>query len=326
MSRTRRRQFIVAAGALLVSPIARAQADKVHRIGFLSSESASAWSDRVEALRAGLRELGYAEGRNIAIEFRWAEGKLERLPALAAELTRLNPALIVAGAAPASRAAKQATTTIPIVMVAVGDAVEFGLVSSLARPGGNLTGSSFFSIELTAKRIELLKEATPRIRRIGALVNPGNPGDGSVRRAMEAAAQAMKLALQFHEVRRGDEYPSAFSAMAKAEVEAVAIPQQPIHNVNARQIADLAARHKLASIGGVEFADAGCLLGYGASFPELYRSAAAFVDKILKGARPGDLPIERATKFELVVNLKTAKALGLTIPPSILLRADRVIE
>ena len=325
----KRRAFInLLAGSAVAWPFAAraSQVAKVHRIGFLSSESASLWVPRVEALRAGLRELGYAEGRNIAIEFRWAEGDVERLPALAAELVRLKPDIIVAGAATASRAAKQASTTIPIVMVAVGDAVDFGLVSNLARPRGNVTGSTFFGVELAAKRIELLREALPRLRRIGGLIDPEYLGSELLRRAMEDSARAVKVALQVQEVRSVGDYDLAFTAMAKGGVEAVAVPQQPRHYANVGRIADLAGMHRLASIGGAEFAEAGCMIGYGANFVELYRGAAAFVAKILKGARAGELPVERPTKFELAINLKTARALGIKLPGSILLRADRVIE
>lgn len=328
MGRLRRRQVLIGAAALLAAPLAvRAQQPaKARRIGFLSSESAAAWVDRVDALREGLREHGYVEGKNLAIEFRWAEGRYERLPELAQELVRLKPEVIVAGAAPASRAAKDATTTIPIVMAAVGDVVDFGFVSSLAHPGGNLTGSTFFSLELAAKRIELLKDALPSAKRVALILNPDNPGHDATFRAMAAAANALKLVPQKFEVRSARDLESSFAAIAKSRADALAVPNQPLFNVNAERIATLAARHRLASVGGAEFAEAGLLIGYGANFIDLYRGAAAYVDKILKGAKPADLPIERATKFELIVNLKTAKTLGVKVPQSLLLRADRVIE
>jgi putative ABC transport system substrate-binding protein len=322
-----RRDFVLTLGAGLLAPLAAfAQQGRVFRVGFLSSESPAAWAPRVEAFRAGLHELGYVEGKNIAIDFRWANGDYDRVPQLAGELVAQKVDVLVAGAAVAARAAKQATTTIPIVIVAVGDAVEFGFVSSLARPGGNLTGSSFFSIELAAKRVAVIKDAFPRIKRVGALSNPDTPGNASVVRGMDAAARSLKLALLAFEVRQVADFRAAFSAMAKGRIEALAIPNQAMLNVNAERIANLAAEHRLASIGGAEFADVGCLLGYGASLVDLYRRAATYVDKILRGARPSDLPIEQPTKFELVINMKTAKALGLALPPSVLVRADRVIE
>lgn len=302
------------------------QSAKLVRIGFLSSESAQAWAPRIEALRAGLRDLGYVEHRNLVIEYRWAEGKLERLPALAAELVASKPEVIVAGAAPASRAVKQATSTIPIVMAAVGDAVEFGLVPSLSRPGGNITGSTFFNLELTAKRVELLKEALPRLRRAAMLLNPESAGSEAVLRACMAAADALKLTLQKFEVLRADDFVRSFAAIAKERFEAVLVPNQPLMNTNMERIATLAEAYRLPSIGGAEFADAGCLIGYGINFPDLYRSAAVTVDKVLKGVRPGDIAIERATRFDLVVNKKTAGALGVRIPSALLVRADRVIE
>lgn len=326
MKRREAMRCLFAISAIGALPSHAQQAAKVHRIGFLSSESAQAWVPRIEALRAGLRELGYIEGRNLVIEYRWAEGKYERLGALAEELAALRPAVIVAGAAPASRAAKQATSTIPVVMVAVGDVVEFGLVTNLSRPGGNLTGSTFFNLELSAKRIELLKEVLPRLRRLAVLFNPESVGSDAMLRAMTGAAESLKIVLQKFEVTRTDAFVGAFAAIAKERFEAIAIPNQPIMNTNIERIAALAGAHQLASIGGTEFAEAGCLLGYGINFPDLYHRAAVYVDKILKGARPGEMPVERPTRFDLVVNSRTAKALGITIPQVVLLRADRVIE
>jgi len=324
-----RREFIFAlgAGALLAPRASLAQqSDKVFRIGFLSAESATAWAPRVEAFRVGLRYLGYAEGKNIAIEFRWANGNYDRVPQLAAELVAQKVDLIVAGAAIAGRAAKEATTTIPVVFVAVGDAVEFGLVSNLARPDANLTGTSFFSIELAAKRLAVLKDALPRVKRVGTVLNPETPGHASVLHAMETTARSLNLELQLFDVHRASDFDAALSAFAKGRVEALAVPNQAMLNVNAERIANLAAARRLPSIGGAEFADVGCLLGYGPSFIDLYRRAAVYVDKILKGARPRDLPVEQPTKFELVINMKTATALGVKLPESVLFRADRVIE
>jgi putative ABC transport system substrate-binding protein len=325
-----RRQLLVALGAgAIATPLAclAQQPTRVPRIGFLGAASASGFSSQIAGLRAGLRELGYIEGKTITLESRWAEGKVERLPELAKELVDLKIDVLVTQGVPATRAAKQATTTIPIVMAAVGDAVVMGLVASLARPGRNITGSTFFALELSAKRLELLKDAAPDARRVAVLFNPDNPIQrGPVIDAMESAAGLLKLELQPYEARAPNEFESAFSEMVKARVDAVVLIEEPMQIVNAKVLSDLATRSRLPSIGPLEFAPAGSLMAFGVNFPALYHRAAFFVDKILKGARPADLPIERATKFELIINMKTAKALGLTIPQSILLRADKVIE
>ncbi len=292
----------------------------------MGAESASGYTSRVDALRAGLRDLGYVEGKNIVIEFRWADGKNDRLPELAAELVRLKVDVLVTHAVPATRAAKQATTTIPIVTAAVADPVALGLVASLARPGGNITGSTFFFAEIIAKRLELLKEAMPRITQVAVLLNPDNPSMGPNFRAMELKAKSLKVVLQRFEARGPNEFENAFSAMAKKRVDAVAVVEDPMFIANAKGLADLAAKQRFSSIGFNEFAEAGGLIGYGANYLEMWRRAAYFVDKILKGAKPGDLPIEQPTRFELVVNMKTAKALGVKISQSILVRADKVIE
>jgi putative ABC transport system substrate-binding protein len=315
--------------ALLAAPlVAEAQpAGKVYRIGFLGAASPSgAYAHLVEAFRQGLRDLGYVEGKNVAIEYRWAEDRYDRLPALAAELARLKVDLIVTHGTAGSRAAKQATTTIPIVMTVSGDAVATGLVASIARPGGNLTGSNFFYPELNAKRMELLKEVVPRARRMAAFANPDNPAVPGALRAMELMAQSLKMDLQVVEVRGPDEFPGAFSAMAKRRVDAVVVLDDAMLIASAQQVADLAAKNRLPAIGFREYADAGGLIAYGVNFPEIWRRSAIFVDKILKGAKPADLPVEQPTKFELVINLRTAKALGLTIPQSVLQRADEVMQ
>ena len=288
--------------------------------------TAGGYASRVEALRAGLRDLGYVEGKNIVIEYRWADGKYDRLPDLAAELVRINVDVLVTSGTPGVRAAKQATTTIPIVMAASGDAVATGLVASLARPGGNITGSAFFSPELSAKRLELLKEAVPRVTQVAYLTSPENPVARANLKAMEITSKVLKVGLRPSEARGPNEFENAFAAMAKQQVNALAVGQDSTINANVGVIADLAARQRLPSIGPVEFAAAGGLIGYGHNSFALFRRAAYFVDRIFKGARPGDLPIEQPTTFELAVNLKTAKALGITIPQSILVRADRVIE
>jgi putative tryptophan/tyrosine transport system substrate-binding protein len=312
----------------LLSPVAAEaqQAAKVARIGYLVTNLVVN-PHLHEAFRQGLRDLGYVEGRNLVIEYRDAEGKPERLPALAAELVALKVDVIVTGGGtPPALAAKQATTTIPIVMAGVGDAVATGLVSSLARPGGNITGLTDFVPELTAKRLELLKQAVPRTRRVGILVNLDNPSHVAVFKALESTAKSLNVELQTFEARGPNDFERAFSRMAKSRVDAIVVTQDSLFNANVRAIAALAAQRRLASSGTRAFAEAGGAIGYGMNFPANLHRAAYFVDKILKGAKPSDLPVEQPTKFELVVNLKTAKTLGLTIPQSLLLRADQVIE
>jgi putative ABC transport system substrate-binding protein len=296
----------------------------MHRIGFLGPTSAAGTASRLEALRAGLREQGYVEGENLVIEFRWAEGNYERLPALAAELARLKVELIVTHATPGARAAMQATTAIPIVFAALGDAQATGLVATLARPGGNITGSTIFSPELGAKRLELMKKVLPKIMRIGYLTNPDAISANF--QAMELTAKSLKVALLAFNVREPQEFERAFRAMAKQRISAIAIQDDPILTANSAAVASRAARQRILTIGVVEFAEAGGLIGFGVDFPALFRRAATFVDKILKGAKPGDIPVEQPTKFELVINMKTAKALGIKIPNAILVRADKVIE
>ena len=324
---TRRKLLVGCGAAAIAAPVvslAQQPSAKLHRIGFLGPTSAAAMASRLEGLRVGLRDLGYVEGKNLIIEFRWAEGNYDRLPALAAELVRLKVDVIVTHSVPGARAAKQATKTIPIVFAPVGDAVAEGLVASLARPGGNITGSSFFLPELNAKRLELLKEAFPRIRRIAVLFNSNNPA--APLPAMEAAAASLKVELQQFGVRSPNEFDDAFAAMIKRGAEAVAINDDPMLIANVGMAGSLAARHRIPSIGFIELAEAGGLMAYGVNLAAMARSAAVLVDKILKGANPGELPIERATTFDLVLNRKAAKALGITIPQSILVRADRVIE
>ena len=327
----RRRKLLIALGVgALTAPLAsfaQQQPPKVARIGFLGPTSASTSASRVEALRAGLRDLGYVEGRNIFVDFRWAEGDYGRLPGLAAELVQLKVDVIVTAGTPGVRAAKQATATIPIVMAASGDAVANGLVTNLARPGGNITGSTFFQPEVLAKRVEIIKEAVPRITQVAFLLNPDNPANtGPTLRAVEIAARTLKIGLQQIAVRSPFEFESAFLAMSAKRVNAIVTSEDPIAIANLRRIADLAAKQRLVSIGAIESAEAGGLIGFGVNVRDLYRRAAYFIDKILKGAKPGDLPVEQPTTFELVVNMKTAKALGIKIPNSILVRATKVIE
>jgi putative ABC transport system substrate-binding protein len=298
----------------------------MHRIGFLGVTSAADTETRLDALRAGLRKLGYVEGKNIAIEYRFAEGKYERLAALATELVSLKVDVIVTYSNLGARAAKQATATIPIVVAVSADLVSKGLVSSLARPGGNVTGSSIFTLELGQKRLEMLKEAMPRIKRVAYLMNPGSDVADSNLRAILVAARTLKLEVQLFEVQSPDQFDGTFAEMGKQHIAAVLIQEEPMIVSNANSVASSAARHRLPSIGFAALAEAGGLIGYGASSADMFRRAAVFVDKILKGTKPGDLPIEQAMTFELVINRKAAKALGLTIPQSVLARADKVIE
>jgi putative ABC transport system substrate-binding protein len=275
----------------------------------------------------GLRDLGYVEGTNIVIEYRWAQGKYEHLRELAAELIRSNVDVIVTHGTPGALAAKQANAAIPIVLALVGDPVTAGIVASLARPGGNITGQSFFAPELAAKRIQLLKQLMPQMTRIAAFMNPSNPGGmrGELQ-AMETAAQSLKMELKQVLVRGPNEFESAFEQMQQESVAAVAISDDGMLIANIIAIAALATKRRLVSIGNKEFAQAGGLMGYGVDFFATFRRAAVFVDRILKGAKPADIPIEQATKFEVVINLKTAKALGLDVPPTLLATADEVIE
>jgi putative ABC transport system substrate-binding protein len=325
-----RRKFLATlGGAAAAWPLsARAQQPKkVPRIGFLGAASASGYARQLEGFRLGLRDLGYVEGTNIVIEYRWAQGKYEHLRELAAELIRSNVDVIVTHGTPGALAAKQANAAIPIVLALVGDPVAAGIVASLARPGGNITGQSFFAPELAAKRIQLLKQLMPQMTRIAAFMNPSNPGGmGGELQAMETAAQSFKMELKQVLVRGPNEFESAFEQMQQESVAAVAISDDGMLIANIIAIAALATKRRLVSIGNKEFAEAGGLMGYGVDFFATFRRAAVFVDRILKGAKPADVPIEQATKFELVINLKTAKALGLNVPPMLLATADVVIE
>ena len=327
-----RRAFIAAILSLLAAPLAAGaqQPAKAYRIGFLGTDTAAFTAGPIAMFRQGLRDLGYAEDRNLTIESRWADGNYDRLAGLAAELVALKVDLIVTYGTPGCRAAKQATTTIPIVMAVVGDPVRSGLVASLARPGGNMTGLSIQDFELTIKRLELLKEVVPTASRVADLGVPGNqPTDvaESLRKQQDTAAKSLGIQLQRFHVRGVDEYAGAFSAMAKSGAQALSVTSVAPLYAHAAEIAALATQHRLPTIGGTKaFAEAGVLLTYGPNIPDLYRRTATYVDKILKGAKPADLPIEQPTKFEFVINLKTAKALGLTIPPAVLARADEVIQ
>ncbi len=301
------------------------QAGKVYRIGYLANTPAPPplW----DAFSRGLRELGWVEGRNIIIERRNAEERYERLSDLAAELVRLRVDIIVASGSPAPLVAKRATNTIPIVITNAADPVNSGLVTSLGRPGGNVTGLSLLSPTVVGKQLELLKEVLPKVNRAAVLTNPGHPARALMLTEAEAAMRPLGLQLQILDAGRPGEFEPAFAAMTRERAGALLILADPMFFGQRKRLADLATRNRLPAVSGVsEFAEAGILMAYGASLPDLFRRAAIFVDKILKGAKPADLPVEQPTKFELVINLKTAKALGVTIPPSLLLRADQVIE
>jgi putative ABC transport system substrate-binding protein len=277
-------------------------------------------------LRAGLRDLGWVEGRNLHIEFRWAEGDYGRLPVLAQELVRLNVDVLVTHGAAGALSAKGVTSTIPIVITAVGDMLGLGLVASLSRPGGNITGLSIFVAELTAKRLELIKEAVPSLGKAAILLNPGNAATQMVLEETEATAKKLKIELQAFEARQTTDFTRVFAEMTDRKIEAVVIHEDTVFTANASALAILAAVKRLPSSGFPELVRAGGLISYGINFPDTDYRAAAFVDKILKGANPGDLPVERSTKFNVVVNLQTAKALGIEVPPTLLARADEVIE
>ena len=306
------------------------QKGKVYRIGFLGPANASSWASYISALRKGLLELGYEEGKNLVIEYRWAEENLDRLPQLASELVGLKVDLIVTDGTPGSRAAKQATTTIPVVMAAVGDPVRSGLVASLARPGGNLTGNSIVEADLTFKRLQLVREVIPNASRLGFLYDPGTqtgPAAQAGAKAVDDAADSLGMQVHRFGIREPSDLAYVLATMAKERTDALVVRNDALLVVHYGEIARLAVQHRLPTVGSAkQFVEAGGLFAYGVNVGETYRHAASFVDKILKGAKPADLPVEQPTKFELAINLKTAKALGLTIPQSILLRADEVIQ
>lgn len=328
----KRRELIIALGAsALVAPLGSfaQQQGKVWRVGFLSSESNARFGNgnRVAAFRSGLRDLGYEEGKNLVIEFRWADGNYDQLPELAAELVRLKVDVLVTHAILPLRAAMNATTVIPIVTATSGDLVAQGFVTNLARPGGNMTGEIFFVVELAAKRVELLKEALPQLTQVGVLLNMDASGGAALFvEAMETTARKLNLTLHFFPVSGPREFEAAFAGMLQQRVGAVAIPDSPVFISNPMVLTELTAKHKLPSIGPVDFALAGGLMSYGVDFPAMWYRAATFVDKIFKGTKPGDIPIEQATNFEMVVNTQTAKALGIKIPQAILVRVTKLIE
>jgi ABC-type uncharacterized transport system substrate-binding protein len=326
----KRRPFLFALTVVfLIAPtvsIAQQQA-KLWHIGILETIPATSNVENLDALRQALGALGYVEGRNLIIEYRSSEGHDERFTALAAELVRMKVDLIVARGSPASLAAKDATRTIPVVMARTGDPIGSGLVSNLAHPGGNITGLSSQSVDTEAKRLELLRQLVPSLARVAALSNMGTPNSPPQWKEIQNAARSLGIEAQLVDVRRPQDLGPAFDAASRQHADALVIGQDGLLQSNRRLIADLAATHRLPAIyRSMEFIEAGGLIAYGPHYPDLYRRTAIYVDKIFKGAKPGDLPIEQPTRFELAINVKTAKALGLTIPQELLLRADRLIE
>jgi ABC-type uncharacterized transport system substrate-binding protein len=321
---------IVALAVTLAMCGARAEAQqpkRVPQIGYLGGSSLSAIPARIEAFRQSLRELGYVEGKNIVIDWRWAEGKVDRLPALAAELVRLKVDVIVTGTPQATRSAKQATVTVPIVMAFDDDPVGSGFVASLARPGGNITGLSSLSPELSGKQLELLKEVLPKLSRVAVLGDVTRPGIPQALREINLAADAFRVQVQYLEVRGPKDIEPAFRAASNEHADAVLVLGSPVLNSQRKQVLELVVKSRLPAIyPRPEYVEDGGLVFYGVSYTELYRRAATYVDKILKGAKPADLPVEQPTKFELIINLKTAKQIGVTVPQKVLARADKVIK
>jgi len=314
---------------LLTVSLAQAQQPtKIPRIGYLDGGFPSTNAARIDAFRQGLRELGYVEGKNIVVEYRHAEGKLDRLPALAAELVRLKVEVLVMGGGGASTGSgKEATKTIPIVMVAAVDPVAQGFVTSLARPGGNVTGLSTLSPEISGKRLELLKEIVPKLSRVAVLGTSTGTATALSLKEVEPAAGALGVKLQFLDVLAPKDIEPAFRAASKGRAEGVLVLTGPVINLQRKRIAELAAKNRLPAIYPFpDYVEAGGLMSYSANIVDLYRRAATYVDKILKGAKPADLPVEQPIKFEFIINLKAAKQIGLTIPPNVLVRADKVIR
>ena len=324
----RRKTLVVLAASGIFAPLAtraQAPAGRTYRVGILGLTSAAGSGGVFDAMRVGLREFGYVEGRNLIIESRWADDRYASLPALAAELVRLKVDVLVTQGTPGVRAARHATSTIPIVMANVGgDPVANGLVASLARPGGNVTGTTTQGTDLSAKRMELVKETLPHAQRVGVLFNPDN--GGLAMKTIESAAAKLKLDLAVFEVREAEGIEGAFAAMPKRRVDALIVFNDSMLNAHVAQVVAAAARQKLPLFGIREVAEAGGLMAYGVNRQAVYRRSAYFVDKILRGAKPAEIPVEQVARIELIVNLKTAKALGIRIPPALMARADEVIE
>jgi len=322
-----RRAFIAGVAGILASPlVGEGQSAKVQRVGLLIGSSESFVAPYIEIFRQALRALGYVEGQNIAIEYRYADGTYDRLPFLAADLVRLKVDIIVTEGTPPTRAARHATTTIPIVMTVTGDPVAAGLVANLARPGGNLTGASFFFPEMAAKRLQLLKELIPALSRVTVVWNPANAVHGPTVKAVEAAAKSFRIDVEHVKIQTPADINDALLAISRRR-DGVVVLEDATINVCSTQIADVATKHRLPTIFGLTtFVEAGGLMAYGPNRPELWRRAATFVHKILNGAKPGELPVEQPVRFDLAINVRTAQELRLTIPPSLLLRADQLIQ
>ena len=324
----RRREFITLLGGVAVTwPLAASAQSKTPRIGFMGNSTAALEANLVDAFREGLREHGYEEGRNIVIEYRWADGKYERFPALVAELIAAKVEVIVTAGTPAALAMKKATTTVPLVMVAVGDPVGTGLVPSLARPGANLTGLSSVAPDLEGKRLQLLREVVPALSHVAMFINSLNPFHVSSMRQARAAAQTMGIKLQLHDIRKSEDLDDAFAAIRKERPDAVLILADRVFLHNRERMIDLTKEQRLPNVNAYkELVEVGGLMSYGPSYEDMHKRAAIYVDKILKGAKPADLPIEQPSKFTFIVNLKAAKALGVTVPSQLLGLADELID
>jgi ABC-type uncharacterized transport system substrate-binding protein len=323
----RRREFIqLLLGAAAAQPIAaRAQAPKRARIGVLAVLTQSAMTSRIEAMRAGLRDLGYHEGQDLVLQLRWAEGKYERLDGLAAELVSLGSDVIVTHTTPGTLAVKRATTTIPIVTI-TGDALATGLITNLAHPGGNITGSTFLGSDLATKRLEIIKDAMPNVTRVGVLLNPDNATSKLIMQSLERASVALGMTVRGYDIREPSDLERAFAVMAGDATHAAITNEDGVILANLGILVGHALRQKIVAIGGDELVTAGGVIGYSPDLPSLFYRAALFIDKLLKGAKAADLPVEIPTKFRLAVNLKTAAALGIDLSPSLVARADEVIE
>src|SRR5450759_3078201 len=323
-----RREFItMLGGAVGAWPLVAHAQQKLHRVGFMGNSTTALETNLVDAFREGLRELGYEEGRNIVIEYRWADGKYERFPMLVAELVAAKVDVIVTAGTPAALAVKKATTSVPLVMVAVGDPVGTGLVPSLARPGGNLTGLSSIAPDLEGKRLDLLREIVPTLSYVAMFFNSLNPFHVASMQQARAAAQAMGIKLQQHDIRKSEDLDGAFAAIRKERPDGLLILADRVFLHNRQRMMEFTNEQRLPNVNAYkELIEAGGLMSYGPSYEDMHKRAAIYVDKILKGAKPADLPIEQPTKFTFIINLKAAKALGLTVPPTLLSFADKVIE
>ena len=323
----KRREFITVLGCAVAWPLASRAQGRIPRVGFMGNSTAALEANLVNSFREGLRELGYEEGRNIAIEYRWADGQYERFAALVTELIAAKVDVIVTAGTPAALAVKKATSTVPLVMVAVGDPVGTGLVPSLARPDGNLTGLSSVAPDLEGKRLELLREIVPSVSRIAVFLNSVNPFHATSMRQAQTAGKTLGIKVQQYDIRKSEDLDGAFAAIRKERPDALLILADRVFLHNRERIVDFTGEQHLPNVNAYkELVEAGGLISYGPSYEDMHKRAAIYVNKILKGAKPGNLPIEQPTKFTLIVNLKAAKALGISMPPAVLSRADQVIE